>query len=84
MRVPLILISQLKWEYDQKGGIILKKKKQRKGTANTKWSQPVLSPRSANQDLTPNLMEVSASARNANLNWSVWNFLVSTIEAIPW
>jgi len=28
MRVPLILISQLKWEYDQKGGIILEKEQQ--------------------------------------------------------
>ena len=30
MLMPLILISQLKWESDQKGEIILNKKKQRK------------------------------------------------------
>lgn len=37
---------------------------------------------SLNQDLTPNLITVSASPRSGILNQSIWNYLVSTREAI--
>lgn len=42
----------------------------------------VLRPMPANQDLTPNPKTISISHRNAILNKSIWNFLVSSREII--
>ena len=42
----------------------------------------VLSPASANQDLIPNLIAVSASPRNVTSNQSIWNYSVCTGEVI--
>ena len=42
----------------------------------------VLSPTTANQDLVPNLIAVSASSRNVTFNQSIWIYLVSTRKVI--
>lgn len=41
-----------------------------------------LSPTSANEDLVPNLMVVSASPRCDTFAQLIWNYLVSTGETI--
>lgn len=41
----------------------------------------VLTPMSANQDL-PNLIAVLSLPQECNLNWSLWNLLVSMSEVI--
>lgn len=55
-----------------------KKKKQNR----PKVESLLLSPTSANQDLTPNLTAISTSPRNGSFNQTVLNFLVCTSEVI--
>ena len=57
-----------------------KKKKTQKN--RPKVESLLLSPTSANQDLTPNLTAISTSPRDGSFNQTILNFLVCTSEVI--